>query len=156
METPSIWCVSLLEKITPETEFSTVSVCWGLLDEREEATWIFSQTLVLWYGLRRRKWHFWTILDCSVNESFRMGGKNPAVCAIIVWGNLRFSRWQKCFENKEWVGDSQRTMTGALVHRRQQRADNGLNSPAHWDAAADHISCIYICLFPNWSIPSFT
>lgn len=38
METPSFWCVSLLEKITLETEFSTVSVCWGLLDEREEAT----------------------------------------------------------------------------------------------------------------------
>lgn len=36
----------------------------------------FSQTLVLWYGLRRRKWHFWTILDCSVYESFRTDKKS--------------------------------------------------------------------------------
>lgn len=102
-------------KITLETEFSTVSECWGLLDKCEEATWIFSKTLVLWFALRRRKWHFWTILDCSVYESFRTGKKkNPAVCAIIVLSNLCFSGWQKCFESKEWVGDSQQMMTGAL------------------------------------------
>lgn len=32
------------------------------------------------------------------------------------------------------------------VHRRQQRADDGLSSPANRDAAADQTSCIYLPL----------
>lgn len=48
MVTPRVFGVFLCAgKITLETQVYTVSVCWGLLDEREEATCIFSQTLVL-------------------------------------------------------------------------------------------------------------
>lgn len=144
METPRVFGMFLCaRKITLETQFYTVSftlsVCWGLLDER------FSQTLVLWYGLRRRKWHFWTILDCSVYESFRTDKKSSCLWHHCV-GQLGASLIERnVFRVKSGLVTASKWWLELCVHRRQQRADNGLNSPANQDAA-DQMSCIYLPL----------
>lgn len=144
METPRVfWLFLCAGKITLKTQFYTVSVSWGLLDEGEEATCIFSQTLVLWYGLRRRKWHF-----------FSTDKKKFPVCDIIVLGNLCFSRWQKRFESKEWVGDTQQVMTeastwgsrepimGGTVLRCCSRSDVSHITPSFQTEVSPHLHCL--------------
>lgn len=151
-------CFFFPQKITLETEFSTVSVCWGLLDEHEEATWIFSQTLVLWYGLRRRKWPFWTILDCS-QRILQDGGKNgekirlsaPSlcwpICASLVDRNVLRIKSGSVTASEWWLelwstGGSREPIMGWTVQLTEMLQQ--ITYPA------------YTCLFPNWSIPSFT
>lgn len=61
-----------------------------------------------------------------------------AICASLVDRNVLRVKSGLVTASKWWLE--------LPVHRRQQRADNGVSSPANRDAAADQLSCIYLPL----------